>query len=58
MLTQRGVHFLHLKFIFFVLVLTAASEGMAGTVHRAAVMLAASPDKYFLADQFANPATR
>lgn len=38
------------------LVLTPAAEGMAGAVNKAAQMRAAHPDKYFLADQFANPA--
>ncbi|MFA7172880.1 MAG: cysteine synthase A [Kiritimatiellia bacterium] len=38
------------------LVLTSAADGMAGAINKATQMRAAHPDKYFLADQFANPA--
>ncbi|MDD2599206.1 MAG: cysteine synthase A [Kiritimatiellae bacterium] len=38
------------------LILTPAAEGMAGAVSKAEQMRAEHPDKYFLADQFANPA--
>jgi len=37
------------------LVLTTASDGMSGAVNKAAEMFADNPEKYFLADQFANP---
>jgi cysteine synthase A len=38
------------------LVLTPAGEGMAGAVNKAVAMHAAEPNKYFLANQFSNPA--
>jgi len=38
------------------LVLTPAGEGMAGAVNKASEMLHAEPGKYFLANQFSNPA--
>ena len=38
------------------LVLTPAAAGMTGAVNKAAEMCSSNPEKYFLADQFANPA--
>ena len=45
-----------LAFLGATLVLTPGSEGMAGAVRRAEAIKASDPDRYFLPQQFKNPA--